>query len=162
MDDTVLNLVTNCSVIAFKELCFLLFTILSFKSDFEVLRCCGKNSPFLSYTRVQIDETYLHVRKYLPSDRNFLSEGRYFWPFHRNNVYSCGMALPPYSCTRIPAKLVFPVQQVSRCRNISVTWAITWVWWPIRRLVGPKLFVRFLVDWQKCLQVQNGFKSLSR
>ena len=125
VDYTVLNLVTNGSVIAFKELCFLLFTILSFKSDFEVLRCCGKNSPFLSYTRVQIDETYLHVRKYLPSDRNFLSEGRYFWPFHRNNVYSCGMALPPYSCTRIPAKLVFPVQQVSRCRNISVTWAIT-------------------------------------
>ena len=94
VDYTVLNLVTNGSVIAFKELCFLLFTILSFK---VISKCCivvERIAP-----RVQIDETYLHVRKYLPSDRNFLSEGRHFWPFHRNNVYSCGMALSPYSCS---------------------------------------------------------------
>lgn len=98
-------------IIVFVELCCLVFTIPSLESGFETKKMLSrrKTITFSSYTCVQTDEMYLHVQKYLPS------AGNVFW----------WTGLPRYSCTRIPAKPVFPVQQVSRCRNISVTWAIT-------------------------------------
>lgn len=74
------------------------------------------------------------------------------------HLFANGLHKAVISC--IPVKPVFLDQQVLRCQNISVTWVITWVWWLTPLPVGPRLFVRFPVDWLKCLQVWYNFLSL--
>ena len=121
VDYTVLDLVTNGFVVAFKELCFLLFTILSFK---VISKCCVVVERIAHFCRIRVYR--LTKRIYMYESIYLLIET--FYQKADTFGHSTGITFIlvewPYPHT-LAAKPVFPVQQVSRCRNISVTWAIT-------------------------------------